>query len=186
MNLFVLVYLVFFMPTLLRISGQPIDVAIKVHDLLRHRRHFRRPDLGWAGDRIRSLYTVLALGYVGGAVFITVAAFSIHDTAILIRRCSSAASASMAPAVAQHHLGIFYPTRSARTGIGWALGVGRIGAVIGPLVGGYLIRTHWPVPAVILANTIPAAIAARRHRAAAPPARGHDRGIPTGVLASEA
>jgi AAHS family 4-hydroxybenzoate transporter-like MFS transporter len=187
MNLFVLVYLVFFMPTLLRISGQPIDVAIKVTIFYGIGGIFGGLIMGWAGDRIRSLYTVLALGYVGGAVFITIAAFSIHDTAILIPAmffCGFSINGGQ-PSL-NTISGIFYPTAIRATGIGWALGVGRIGAVVGPLVGGYLIRSHFPAPAVILANTIPAAIAAiaivllRRQRAAMIAAS------PTGVLASEA
>ena len=186
MNLFVLVYLVFFMPTLLRISGQPIDVAIKVTIFYGIGGIFGGLIMGWVGDRIRSLYTVLALGYVGAAVFITVAAFSVQNTAILIPAmffCGFSINGGQ-PSL-NTISGIFYPTAIRATGIGWALGVGRIGAVVGPLVGGFLIRTHWPVPAVILANVIPAAIAAlciallRRERAALAAAAG-------GVLASEA
>src|SRR5690606_6337795 len=33
----------------------------------------------------------------------------------------------------------YYPTSMRSTGIGWALGVGRIGAIVGPLIGGQLL-----------------------------------------------
>ena len=53
---------------------------------------------------------------------------------------------------------MFYPTAIRATGIGWALGVGRIGAVIGPAVGGILVGAGWQPPNAVLANVIPAVI----------------------------
>lgn len=35
-----------------------------------------------------------------------------------------------------------YPTEVRATGVGWAIGLGRIGAVVGPFVGGLLIKQH--------------------------------------------
>ncbi len=72
---------------------------------------------------------MLALGYVGGAIFITVAAFSVHDTAILIPAmffCGFSINGGQ-PSL-NTISGIFYPTAIRATGIGWALGVGEITA----------------------------------------------------------
>jgi MFS transporter, AAHS family, 4-hydroxybenzoate transporter len=33
----------------------------------------------------------------------------------------------------------FYPTAMRSTGIGWALGIGRIGSIVGPMLGGMLL-----------------------------------------------
>ncbi|MGA0806863.1 MAG: hypothetical protein ACO3PV_10180, partial [Pseudohongiellaceae bacterium] len=38
-------------------------------------------------------------------------------------------------AVATH----FYPTTARSTGVGWAIGIGRFGAIAGPLLGGFVI-----------------------------------------------
>jgi AAHS family 4-hydroxybenzoate transporter-like MFS transporter len=38
----------------------------------------------------------------------------------------------------------YYPTYMRSTGVGWALGVGRIGAIVGPVLGGQLIAMNWP------------------------------------------
>ena len=38
---------------------------------------------------------------------------------------------------------IFYPTAVRSTGVGWALGVGRIGSIIGPILGGWLMARGW-------------------------------------------
>jgi AAHS family 4-hydroxybenzoate transporter-like MFS transporter len=45
----------------------------------------------------------------------------------------------------------FYPTSLRATGVGWALGIGRIGSIIGPLVGGLLLAAKWSPAAVFLA-----------------------------------
>lgn len=39
-----------------------------------------------------------------------------------------------------------YPTHARAGGIGWALGVGRLGAIVGPIAGGFLIGMGWGVP----------------------------------------
>ena len=52
-----------------------------------------------------------------------------------------------------------YPTHVRATGVGWAVGAGRIGAVVGPLVGGMLISSGWSMSANFNAFAIPALLA---------------------------
>ncbi|WJF90856.1 MFS transporter [Paraburkholderia bonniea] len=51
--------------------------------------------------------------------------------------------------------GHYYPTALRSTGIGWSLGIGRIGSVIGPLVGGQLIALNWSNTALFQAAALP-------------------------------
>ena len=44
----------------------------------------------------------------------------------------------------------FYPTFIRSTGVGWALGIGRIGSILGPAVGGLLIALKWPTTAIFI------------------------------------
>jgi MFS transporter, AAHS family, 4-hydroxybenzoate transporter len=37
----------------------------------------------------------------------------------------------------------FYPTSVRSTGVGWALGIGRVGSIVGPSVGGVLLSLKW-------------------------------------------
>ncbi len=56
-----------------------------------------------------------------------------------------------------------YPTRARSTGVGWALGIGRIGSILGPLVGGVLLQMKLGLPTYFLAFStllIAAAVAA--------------------------
>jgi AAHS family 4-hydroxybenzoate transporter-like MFS transporter len=56
--------------------------------------------------------------------------------------------------------GVVYPTPMKATGVGWMLGIGRTGSMIGPLLGGAMLALHWSVTEILLAAAIPAAIAA--------------------------
>jgi AAHS family 4-hydroxybenzoate transporter-like MFS transporter len=53
-----------------------------------------------------------------------------------------------------------YPTRMRSTGVGWCTGVGRVGSILGPYVGGLLVALHWSVPAILQAAAVPGLIAA--------------------------
>jgi len=54
----------------------------------------------------------------------------------------------------------FYPTSIRATGVGWALGIGRVGSIIGPLVGGILLAEKWSAASVFLAAAAAALCAA--------------------------
>ena len=51
---------------------------------------------------------------------------------------------------------MYYPTVIRSTGVGWALGVGRIGAIVGPLIGGAMLEMQWTPREIFLAGAIPA------------------------------
>jgi len=54
----------------------------------------------------------------------------------------------------------FYPTPIRATGIGWALGVGRVGSILGPFLGGLLLSYGGTAKRVFWAAAIPPLIAA--------------------------
>ena len=49
----------------------------------------------------------------------------------------------------------FYPTAIRSTGVGWALGVGRIGSIVGPVLGGIMLSIGWHAQQIFLAGAIP-------------------------------
>ncbi len=55
---------------------------------------------------------------------------------------------------------ICYPTAIRATGVGWTLGVGRIGSISGPLLGGLLLAHNKPTPAIFTIIAIPLGICA--------------------------
>jgi AAHS family 4-hydroxybenzoate transporter-like MFS transporter len=56
--------------------------------------------------------------------------------------------------------GALYPPAIRATGAGWALGLGRIGQIGGPLVGGTLLQFGWASRDIFLAASVPAACVA--------------------------
>lgn len=52
-----------------------------------------------------------------------------------------------------------YPTSLRATGVGWSLGVGRAGSIVGPVVAGQLIELHWSNTALFIAAAVPALLA---------------------------
>jgi len=51
--------------------------------------------------------------------------------------------------------GVIYPTEIRATGVGWAFGVGRIGSMSGPLIGGWLVGMNLPISQLFLAPVVP-------------------------------
>lgn len=56
--------------------------------------------------------------------------------------------------------GSYYPTYIRSTGLGWALGIGRVGAIIGTLLGGLLVSLHWGLEGVFFAAGLACFLAA--------------------------
>jgi AAHS family 4-hydroxybenzoate transporter-like MFS transporter len=54
---------------------------------------------------------------------------------------------------------VFYPAALRSTGLGWALGIGRLGGIAGPIIGGWLFVAHWSPAAVFSAAAVPMLVA---------------------------
>jgi AAHS family 4-hydroxybenzoate transporter-like MFS transporter len=52
----------------------------------------------------------------------------------------------------------FYPTYLRSTGVGWGLGIGRTGAIVGPYLGGTLLGLNWGPRELFLAAAVPALV----------------------------
>ncbi|HYA04369.1 MAG TPA: MFS transporter [Xanthobacteraceae bacterium] len=55
---------------------------------------------------------------------------------------------------------VYYPTYIRSTGVGWALGIGRLGSIVGPIVGGVLLQMQWDRTSLFVAAAVPAFVAA--------------------------
>jgi AAHS family 4-hydroxybenzoate transporter-like MFS transporter len=77
---------------------------------------------------------------------------------------------------------MFYPAPIRSTGVGWAMGVGRIGSFLGPLIVGALLADGWTVAAIFALIAAPALFAAFTaglipQRDAVAPVRTDNRGV---------
>jgi AAHS family 4-hydroxybenzoate transporter-like MFS transporter len=54
--------------------------------------------------------------------------------------------------------GGLYPAEIRSTGAGWALGIGRVGNIGGPILGGILFALQWTPQHIVLAASVPVAL----------------------------
>lgn len=158
MNLLMMYFLINWLPTVLAQAGLPVERAIIATVLLNLGGIVGGLALGRLIDR-RGPYRVLASAYLGAAVFtalIGVADISvgaIMATVFVTGFCIIGAQFGMNALAAD-----YYPTAMRSTGVGWALGIGRIGSVLGPVIGGLLLALDWPTSSLFLAAAMPALV----------------------------
>jgi AAHS family 4-hydroxybenzoate transporter-like MFS transporter len=104
--------------------------------------------LGWLIDR-KGYFTVLAAVYLGAfACALLMVSFGLAVGPIMLFALGAGVCVAGGQNTINALSGAFYPTLARSTGSGWALGVGRIGAVIGIPAAGLLLGLKWPVPAI--------------------------------------
>jgi AAHS family 4-hydroxybenzoate transporter-like MFS transporter len=118
------------------------------------------PLLGWLCDRYRPLHVLLGTYSLATVAVSTMA--STVDTLPLLAGIALLAGAGVSGS--QIALNAFaanlYPTVVRATGIGWALGVGRIGAITSPLLAGSMLASGWSSHQVLLAAAVAPVICA--------------------------
>ena len=106
--------------------------------------------------------TAAAMGcaYFLGAVSVVAVALSGADLPLVIAAVFCAGLGIIGgQSVTNAAAAIAYPTEIRATGVGWALGVGRIGAIIGPSLVGLMHALHFTSETIFLFAAIPALIA---------------------------
>jgi AAHS family 4-hydroxybenzoate transporter-like MFS transporter len=160
MNLLVMYFLVNWLPSLLRSTGLPLDIAILSTVLLNLGGVAGGIVLGRLIDR-RNPYLILGTAYAAAAVFIAViASFTSNVPVLLIATALAGVGVSGAQIGLNAVTAASYPTAIRSTGIGWALGAGRVGSILGPTIGGVLLGLGWTPASLLMAAVIPALIAA--------------------------
>jgi MFS transporter, AAHS family, 4-hydroxybenzoate transporter len=92
---------------------------------------------------------LVAMGYVAGSAALSAAGIFFAGWFIIGGQGGINALAAM-----------LYPTEMRATGVGWALGAGRVGSVFGPALGGFVLENHWNATPIFLVAAIPLVIAA--------------------------
>ncbi len=161
LNLFLFAY---WMPTVLTMIGMSPPQAVFASSLRDFGALFAVLYLGLAIDRIGPERT-LALHYAVGAVFIAVIALVALPYAMLLVMSFLAGMTIIGSQTgANGTCGKLYPARMRTSGLGWALGIGRLGGIAAPLLGGYLLAiglkpTHIFLSACLFALIAAAAVA---------------------------
>jgi MFS transporter, AAHS family, 4-hydroxybenzoate transporter len=159
-NLLELYFLGNWMPTLMQDAGLTTTTAILATSMIHFGAIFGSLIIGAISDRL-NVFLVMTLSYLLAGLFTAAIGHSGSSSLLAIafgfgagffitgnQTCANALAARL------------YPTASRATGIGWALGIGRLGSVAGPVIGGMLLAKGWSIQAVFLAAGLPAILAA--------------------------
>jgi MFS transporter, AAHS family, 4-hydroxybenzoate transporter len=159
MNLLILYFIVNWLPGLLRQSGLAVSAGVIAVSLF---------SLGGiAGCLVEGRLMNTCGGYATLLAQFAVSALLIGSLAFLARSFAVMMMVTFVLGIAiqgaQAGLNAlaanFYPTTVRSTGVGWALGVGRVGSIVGPAIGGVLLSMGWTPQRIFLAGMAPALLA---------------------------
>ncbi|WP_321284109.1 MFS transporter [uncultured Vibrio sp.] len=113
---------------------------------------------GWLADRF-SLRSVLVCFFILGSISLVMLGYN-NPTWVLYTLVGIAGAATIGSQILLYaYVAQYYPTNIRSTGLGWASGVGRNGAIFGPMVGGTLLAMALPHQVNFLVLAIPGIIA---------------------------
>lgn len=159
MNLLNLYFLNSWLPTIISDADLPVATAIRLTALFQVGGIGGAIVLGTLLDR-RFSFWVLAGSSLWAAVFVVLIGRSGASPLLLGLTIAGAGLGIIGGQNASHALSAaFYPVAIRSTGVGWALGIGRIGSIAGPVLGGLLLARGTPIAQVFWAASIPALIA---------------------------
>jgi AAHS family 4-hydroxybenzoate transporter-like MFS transporter len=159
-NLLMMYFLINWLPSVLQQAGLPIERAIIATVVLNVGGIIGGLLLGSLVDR-RAPYGILTTAY--GAAAVSVAAIGAVGSTSVPLIMAAIFAAGFFVIGSQYCLNAlaanYYPTMLRSTGVGWALGIGRIGSIVGPVVGGLMIGVGWTTPQLFIAAAVPAIVA---------------------------
>jgi AAHS family 4-hydroxybenzoate transporter-like MFS transporter len=159
MSLLDLYFLSNWLPTVLNDLGASVSASAAIGSMLQVGGVVGTFALGSVIDRFS--FRALALVYFA-AVFAVGAIGQLGHSVVLVTLAIFAAGFCIVGGqIAANALAAtYYPTSVRATGVGWALGIGRVGSIVGPLVGGALLTAKWSTGSVFIAAAAAALCAA--------------------------
>jgi AAHS family benzoate transporter-like MFS transporter len=114
---------------------------------------------GYIADRLH-LKRVIVVMFLCAAVSISLLGYKNEMFVLYVLLMVAGATTIGTQILLYAYVAQFYPMVIRSTGIGWASGVGRTGAIVGPMLGGTLLAMSLPLEQNFLAFAIPGLIAA--------------------------
>lgn len=159
-NLLALNLLANWLPTLLKDAGLVIEHAALVTSVYQVGGFVGTIALGWALDRFKP-FRVLIFNYIIAFLCIVGVGLSGVQMSLLYSMAFIAGFTVIGGICGSGVLvADSYPTWIRATGLGWALGIGRVGAIVGPLIGGIAISQHVSLSSFYSVGALPMLLAA--------------------------
>jgi AAHS family 4-hydroxybenzoate transporter-like MFS transporter len=150
----------YWMPTVLTLSGFKPENAIFYASMFQLGGILSTILLGPMIDRFGAP-RVLACSFASGVIFVlAIGLYNLPAPFIMIPILFAGGAMIGSQLGANAMAAGLYPARIRSTGVGWALGVGRLGGIAGPAIGGALLAFGLPPKQIFLCACGPALIAA--------------------------
>ena len=104
--------------------------------------------------------SVLLVFFVLAAVSLTLLGWTTNLILLYILVAIAGATTIGTQIICNAYISQYYPTEMRSSGLGWALGIGRLGAIAGPMIGGILLTMGLPFYQNFLVFAIPGIIGA--------------------------
>jgi len=151
LSLLLTYFLVNWIPLLARRNGVGMTAAVLAVATLNGGAIVGCLVIGRLSDRFGRVTRNISVGFALGALAIALIGTSGHSAALLLGATFLAGSLSIgAQMCTVAHCASFYQTSLRATGVGWAIGIGRIGSIIGPLMGGAMIASGVAVQSLFI------------------------------------
>ena len=159
MNLLNLWFLNNWLPTIMTDAGLKVETASLITSLFQIGGLVGALSLaGIVGRRLS--FRILAFTYLAAAVFIFLIGNAGASIPLLVMTVFASGMGVIGGQTVSNALSAdFYPTAIRATGVGWSLGIGRVGSILGPILGGFLLSYGGTARHVFWAAAIPALIA---------------------------
>jgi len=150
----------YWMPTVLTLSGFKPENAVFYASMFSLGGILSCAVLGPAMDRFGPP-RVLAVSFASGVIFVLAVGLANLPAPFIMIPIFGAGAAMIGSQLGANAMAAgLYPARIRSTGIGWALGIGRLGGIAGPAIGGALLAFGLPPKEIFLCACGPALIAA--------------------------
>ncbi len=165
MNLVELYFFTSWLPVIVHDTGMTVGDAALVTALFQIGGSVGAVVIGWLIDRFPK-FIVLGCIYLGAALFIALVGCvlaGVHGPLVFVALAAVVTCAGAC--VVGGQIGVIaatstiYPAAIRTSGVGWALGIGRIGSVVGPFIGSALIANQLPVLELFAIGAVPAVMA---------------------------
>ncbi|MNQ15702.1 4-hydroxybenzoate transporter PcaK [compost metagenome] len=114
---------------------------------------------GWLGDKF-NLKTVLISFFAVAAISLSLLGFKSSTLVLYILIAIAGATTIGTQILCYTYVAQFYPINIRSSGIGWASGIGRLGAILGPILGGTLLSLGLPFQFNFVAFAVPGVLGA--------------------------
>ncbi|MFO6502152.1 MFS transporter [Serratia marcescens] len=159
MSLFVIYGMTSWLPKLMLQAGYPLGSSLSFLFALHLGTIVGALSSCWLMDRMNGRRILIGYFLLGAATLVLLGTqtpvYILYSLLIIAGASTIGTQIAMSSYVAR-----FYPGTMTSTGLGWGLGIGRIGAILGPFMGGVLIDSELTLQQNFMAFALPSLLAA--------------------------